>query len=111
MGNSVSNLWSSMNILKKGNKKVSKKRKSRHSVNTSPPVAPMYDTVADMPVYAVVDKNKKHQKSQDDVQYAEIQVFNKPRTSQKTQVVQSPYTTEYATIAVPKYNAAKGTLV
>uniref|UniRef100_A0A8C5MQI6 Uncharacterized protein n=1 Tax=Leptobrachium leishanense TaxID=445787 RepID=A0A8C5MQI6_9ANUR len=88
------------------------------SIKLSQPtsVAPMYDTVADFPVYAVVDKTKKkpHPPNvNDNVQYAVIEVVKPPHgNSHMKPVESSATTTEYATINfTPTYNAVKGTLV
>ncbi|XP_030076619.1 uncharacterized protein C11orf52 homolog [Microcaecilia unicolor] len=73
-----------------------------------------YDTVADFPVYAKVNKNRK---KEDNVQYADIQVFSKApqRTVEEVRRFQKVQETEYATINFPKphlkYDRTNGTLV
>lgn len=61
----------------------------------------MYDTVADIPVYSVVDRSRKREiKADDDVQYAEVEVMRRPpqnRSQKKPPVLQNSET-EYATI-------------
>nr|XP_033773208.1 uncharacterized protein C11orf52 homolog [Geotrypetes seraphini] len=72
-----------------------------------------YDTVADFPVYAKVNKNRK----EDSVQYADIQVFSRApqRTVEDVRRFQKAQETEYATISFPRanlnYDNFNGTLV
>ncbi|KAM3921007.1 uncharacterized protein RB166_010452 isoform 2-T2 [Leptodactylus fuscus] len=93
-------------LFKRQNKpKNSKKKKSKkRRVNSAPPVSPMYDTVAEVPLYSVVDKSRKKNVSpEDNVQYAEIEVVRRPAPQKKSQKKpaswqQPPEATEYATI-------------
>ncbi|CAJ0954436.1 unnamed protein product [Ranitomeya imitator] len=76
----------------------------------------MYDTVADVPVYSVVDKTRKRNNlpADDSVQYAEIEVVRRPmhsRSQKKAAVRQDPGVTEYATINfIPQETARKRAL-
>ncbi|KAG8569352.1 hypothetical protein GDO81_014379 [Engystomops pustulosus] len=60
----------------------------------------MYDTVAEIPVYSVVDKSRKRDvRVEDDVQYAEVEVVRRPQNkSQKKPPAPQQSETEYATI-------------
>uniref|UniRef100_A0A6I8R364 Uncharacterized protein n=1 Tax=Xenopus tropicalis TaxID=8364 RepID=A0A6I8R364_XENTR len=77
--------------------------------------APTYDTVAEVPVYAVVDKAKQKKTKEENIHYADIEVLRRPTTNtskRKPDIPPKPEATEYASINFPKeYNPVKGTLV
>ncbi|KAM4015991.1 uncharacterized protein ACNLHF_002503 isoform 1-T1 [Anomaloglossus baeobatrachus] len=119
MGNSSSSsgggraVWAQKLFKKENKKKDTKKKKSKaRRSNSAPTVGPMYDTVADVPVYSVVDKTRKRNIPADDnVQYAEVEVVRRPmhgRSQKRSAGRQDPEITEYATINfIPQETARK----
>ncbi|XP_005987317.1 uncharacterized protein C11orf52 homolog [Latimeria chalumnae] len=93
-------------------KKHRKKEEKEHQVDHT------YDQVADIPVYAVVNKSTKKKNRQQDVLYADIQVVNtnSQRSAEDVKKIQRQNETEYAILNIPRpkpqqYNRKKGTLV
>ncbi|KAE8592616.1 hypothetical protein XENTR_v10018813 [Xenopus tropicalis] len=117
MGNvGSSKLWPvSLGGKKKSKHNGSKKRHSTKRTQKPPNDAPTYDTVAEVPVYAVVDKAKQKKTKEENIHYADIEVLRRPTTNtskRKPDIPPKPEATEYASINFPKeYNPVKGTLV